>query len=285
MDLNGMTGVGCQGDLTVPLSIAPSSYRLSDPGRPGLWARLTPSVLLHAGAVALIGYLTHAALLPEIPPATVDMVFEAMAEPPAAEPQAAEPAPRALPPPEPVAAPVETARPPELPLLIPAPRVTPPAPQMVTRPLPPRVTPPVVPRPVPAHTATAFLPSPAPNLAPSAPVLSAPAFVFGLPPPVAAPVLAVSGSWRGGLMAWIQSHKHYPEAARQRHAEGQVTLRITVTAAGDIVAPEVLRGSGSDMLDQAALSMVRGARVPPFPPDMSQSKVTLNVGVGYRLDE
>ncbi len=86
-------------------------------------------------------------------------------------------------------------------------------------------------------------------------------------------------------MAWIQSHKHYPEAARQRHAEGQVTLRITVTAAGDIVAPEVLRGSGSDMLDQAALSMVRGARVPPFPPDMSQSKVTLNVGVGYRLDE
>jgi len=51
------------------------------------------------------------------------------------------------------------------------------------------------------------------------------------------------------------------------------------------VAPEVLRGSGSDMLDQAALSMVRGARVPPFPPDMSQSKVTLNVGVGYRLDE
>ena len=66
---------------------------------------------------------------------------------------------------------------------------------------------------------------------------------------------------------------------------GQVTLRITVTAGGDIVAPEMVRGSGSDMLDNAALTIVRGGHVPAFPSDMTQAKVTLNVGVTYRLED
>lgn len=48
---------------------------------------------------------------------------------------------------------------------------------------------------------------------------------------------------------------------------------------------QVVRGSGSDLLDQAALTTYRNGRAPPFPADMPQPQVTTIVTVSYRLEE
>lgn len=101
----------------------------------------------------------------------------------------------------------------------------------------------------------------------------------------AAPPAAVNGAWRGALAAWVQSRKRYPDEARRQGAEGQVAVRFTVGRDGQVLDVQVVRGSGSDLLDQAALSMFRGGRAPPFPTDMAQPQVTTTVSIRYRLQE
>ena len=104
-------------------------------------------------------------------------------------------------------------------------------------------------------------------------------------PATAASPAAVSGAWRGALAAWVQSRKRYPDEARRQGAEGQVAVRFTVGRDGQVLDVQVVRGSGSDLLDQAALSMFRAGRAPPFPTDMAQPQVTTTVSIRYRLQE
>lgn len=64
-----------------------------------------------------------------------------------------------------------------------------------------------------------------------------------------------------------------------------MAVRFTVSRDGQVLDAQVVRGSGSDLLDQAALSMFRGGRAPPFPIDMIQAQVTTTVSIRYRLQE
>ncbi len=48
---------------------------------------------------------------------------------------------------------------------------------------------------------------------------------------------------------------------------------------------QVVRSSGADLLDQAALAMLRGGRAPPFPADMPQAQVTQTVVAHYRGED
>ncbi len=280
--------------MVSPVFISPSmmpqsAHRRSGVERVRFFWQVLPSALVHGGLLFGALWLTHAVLLPESTQPTVDMVFEAplppepaayaMAEPPlnptapALTTEAPDPEPRTQPP-------AVTEAPPLVIHAAPTPVIVHP----VVRPAPPR--PPVhavsQPRPTPASPPVAASPVAASPVAASR-VASLPA-ISSTPPATVAPAV-MSGSWRSAVLAWIQSRKRYPEEARRRSAEGQVTLRITVTAGGDIVAPEILHGSGSDMLDNAALTIVRGGHVPAFPSEMTQAKVTLNVGVSYRLDD
>ena len=48
-----------------------------------------------------------------------------------------------------------------------------------------------------------------------------------------------------------------------RKIQGEVTLHLTLTAAGDVVVSAIARSSGHDVLDHEVLAMVR--RAAPFP--------------------
>jgi len=100
--------------------------------------------------------------------------------------------------------------------------------------------------------------------------------------PVAA---AISRAWQGALAAWVQSRQRYPEAARRQGLEGQVALRITIGRDGQVMDAQVVRSSGADLLDQAALTMLRGGRAPAFPADMPQAQVTQTVVAHYRGED
>ena len=95
----------------------------------------------------------------------------------------------------------------------------------------------------------------------------------------------VDGAWRGALAAWVQSRKRYPDEARREGIEGQVAVRFTIGRDGQVLVAEIVRGSGSELLDRAALAMFGGGRAPPFPADMAQPQVTTTVTVRYRLSE
>jgi protein TonB len=243
------------------------------------------SLGLHLAAGALILASVHlgASPAPE-PPLAIAMLFEAPAQPePAATAAPTEPAAAPEPEPPPPLEPepsLEPAPPAELPQLEPAPTVVaaPRPPPIVVRKPPPRPVPRPQ-RPAPAAPAPA---APA-SLAPAAPV--APAAAAPAEASQAAPA-AISPSWRGGIAAWLQEHKTYPDEARRLGQEGQARLRFTIARDGRILDAVILDATGSDALDRAVrdlLDALRQSRF-PFPAAMAQEEITQTVNIRYTLN-
>jgi periplasmic protein TonB len=213
------------------------------------------SALLHAAAIGAL--VMVAARRPQpVPPgdAPVELVFEEPAVQPSpeiTEPPASEP-----PPPEHTEA---TTPPPIAPL----PR---PPPDVATQP-PPKPAP------------------PKPKFAPPRPVVQAPREQPPVPqagtPVPAAPV--VDPGWQASVFGWLASRKTYPEEARRRGEEGRVTVRFTVDRSGRVVEAAIVSASGSALLDEAALGLLRQAVLPAFPADMSQARITITTTMRYSL--
>ena len=102
------------------------------------------------------------------------------------------------------------------------------------------------------------------------------------PPPVpVAPV--VDPRWAAAVSDWLSSRKSYPEEARRRGDEGNVSVRFTVDRSGRVVEAAIVAASGSALLDDAALSLLRQAVFPAFPADMTQARVTITTTIRYSL--
>jgi protein TonB len=236
------------------------------------------SLLGHAILLTLLALLvTRAPPLP-LPQATGGIVvtFAPSLPQPEAPPTPAAPPPTPPPPPPPVAdlvpppplPPPPTAdplifEPPALPPLKPAVRPLRPALRHPERTEQPRLA----------------VPVPAPPAAQPAPTQTA----FARVPVPAPPSTAASPGYRALLGAWLESHKRYPESARERGEEGRVVLQFAVDRNGRVVDFAVVRGSGYPDLDAAVESMMRGASLPPFPADMPQSSVRVSVAIRFSL--
>jgi periplasmic protein TonB len=212
-----------------------------------------------AGHAAIIGLLL---LLPGMMPAppkidltnAVEVVFAPPTPPPVtAQPPAPEPPPVVeQPPPPPPAPPVAQAEPPPPPK--PAPKPRPKPVQPVDRP--------------PQEMALPLPTAPAPRVA-------------SLPPPVQAPV--ISADYRAMLSNWLESHKRYPEDARQRGEEGRAVLRFRIDRSGRVLDYAVVSSTGYGDLDAAVESMMRGATLPPFPASMTAPEIEVSVTIRFGL--
>lgn len=95
----------------------------------------------------------------------------------------------------------------------------------------------------------------------------------------------MSAGWRNALAAWLERHRRYPEAARERSQEGTAVIRFTVRRDGQVLAVSLVRSSGSAILDAAAQAMLSGGPLPAFTADMQQDQATVTVPIRYRLDQ
>ena len=91
-------------------------------------------------------------------------------------------------------------------------------------------------------------------------------------PPVAQPQEPQTGeSGGGGLLGSLYSQPLmtympkplYPRSARQAGVEGKVRVTVWVTAEGSVERAEVVKGSGSELLDRAAHESALEARFKP----------------------
>jgi protein TonB len=95
------------------------------------------------------------------------------------------------------------------------------------------------------------------------------------------------GSGGGGRLAAllqtirrrIEQAKTYPEAARRDGVEGRVDLRFRIAGDGSVEAMEIVRSSGSRILDEASEETIR--RAAPYPPVLGWIRLPLS----YRLDQ
>jgi protein TonB len=150
-----------------------------------------------------------------------------------------------------------------------------PAKTVVRPPLPRRTV--SVPTPAPsrlteaAQAATAASQYPAGQLAAAA----------AMPAPVPGP--DPTANYQAMISAWLESHKRYPESARQRGEEGGVKLRFRVDRFGRVLAYRLLESTGYADLDAGIDQMMRGAQLPPFPPGMTQSQIEVSVKLRFNL--
>jgi protein TonB len=244
------------------------------------------SVAGHAVCLALLILLLPTKMPPVPEPLAtggIEVVFAPLPKPEEPQPptqseiqpqvETPPPAPEPMPPPldEPVAA-IEPPPPaPETPV----PVVQPPPPK-------PAVKPP--PKPVHHHLEQAVPnPTPAPPQ-PTQAAVAAPQTAYA-PTPVPAPVPSnvVSPGYRALLSAWLESHKRYPDSARQRGEEGRAVLRFAVDRSGRVLDFAVAQSSGYPDLDASIEEMMRGALLPPFPAGMDQPRIDVSVTIRFSL--
>jgi protein TonB len=98
--------------------------------------------------------------------------------------------------------------------------------------------------------------------------------------PAGPPAAAPAPGWNALLAAWLAAHRRYPEEARRRSEEGDVTIRFTVAGDGRVSDVAVVKGSGFGALDNSALVMLQGATLPA--PGV---EATRTVRIRFRLSD
>lgn len=114
-----------------------------------------------------------------------------------------------------------------------------------------------------------------------APPSQGPPQMASIPSPPPAPT--ISPDYRSLLSGWLESHKRYPEEARQRGEEGRAVLRFRVDRYGRVLDYSVVSSTGFADLDAAVEAMMRGAMLPPFPPSMTSPEIEVSVTIRFGL--
>jgi periplasmic protein TonB len=141
-----------------------------------------------------------------------------------------------------------------------------------------------------AAAPVAELPTPAlgapPAPPPSAPstvsnhvadVEAAPAKAPGSEEAVAPPILR---RWRQELIRQIERHKHYPADAKGVTGVAKVAFAIDPT--GRLISVSIAASSGSPVLDEAAIDLIRRAEpFPPPPPNLGAGELTFIAPIRY----
>lgn len=140
------------------------------------------------------------------------------------------------------------------------------------------------PRPAIAEPAAEWAPAPSRAAgagAPRYPVGARTAAAVSAPASVPGPDAA--GRYVAMVRVWLERHKRYPDSARQHGEEGRVALRLRVDRFGDVLGYSVLASTGYGDLDAGVRDMMQGARLPPFPPGLTESEVDLTVTLRFSL--
>lgn len=151
------------------------------------------------------------------------------------------------------------------------------------------------PEPKPQPVLNSPLARPVPPKPPSQPV-PARQVAANPPPPVTAPpavpaaaprtaqLVELREAYKAALLAAIERHKFYPNRARRRRIEGQARVGFRIAADGRLTDIHLVAGSGTQVLDEAALETLRRlARVEPLPPALAMDEWALVVPIVFEL--
>lgn len=95
---------------------------------------------------------------------------------------------------------------------------------------------------------------------------------------------AVEGRYLAALQRAIAKHRRYPRQAQRRKLEGVVTVYFVILADGRIQDIRVAKGSGSRLLDEAAVeTLKRLAIFKPIPREIGRSRWPLRVPIRFAL--
>ncbi len=161
------------------------------------------------------------------------------------------------------------------------------------------VQPEIAPAPEPEIAVAALPPKPEPE-APKPQVSQAPVPITTAPqvpeaavgPVAAAPAQGLPSvrnsdaipTWRNRIVSLLERNKRYPSAAQARHQQGTAQLAFSIDRSGRLTSSRILRSSGSTLLDNATLELVRRAQpFPPPPAEIPGGVISLSVPIKFNI--
>jgi periplasmic protein TonB len=91
-------------------------------------------------------------------------------------------------------------------------------------------------------------------------------------------------AYRRALYSAVDSRKQYPLLARRGGMQGTVFLEVVINRDGRILRAELLQSSGHEVLDRAAMRLIRSmGKLPKPPTGLNFSEQTLQIPLRYSL--
>lgn len=88
--------------------------------------------------------------------------------------------------------------------------------------------------------------------------------------------------WQRAVQRILARNQGYPTQLIEEGIEGQVKVQVNVAADGTITAQNIVESSGSDILDDEALDLMRRISFPALPE--AQPSIMITIPLNYRLD-
>jgi protein TonB len=85
-------------------------------------------------------------------------------------------------------------------------------------------------------------------------------------PGLSALAAKAQATWKKSFVAHINRYRRYPAQAEARKMTGRVTVEFMLDRRGQVLSSGVLHSSGSAVLDEEALDLLRRAAPLPTPP-------------------
>lgn len=102
--------------------------------------------------------------------------------------------------------------------------------------------------------------------------------LIGLAPLAASgPAWAADPRWSEKVTLLIKANFSYPRSAELRGESGRATVKIKISGAGKLLSVDLLKGSGSAILDREALRIPQKIRSYPLPPGGSETVIVIPI--------
>ncbi len=122
------------------------------------------------------------------------------------------------------------------------------------------------------------------NNAPSAPITNQPSSVITATVDSVEKLAKARMSYKAQIAALIDRNKEYPLFARKAGQQGTCSVRCTMICDGTIKRVELVKSSGSQVLDKAGLRAVSNVgKFPPPPHDGGCTEVSFEVPISFHL--
>ncbi len=103
------------------------------------------------------------------------------------------------------------------------------------------------------------------------------------PPPVVSAASAAA-DWRARLLGHLKRYRRYPRQAEAARQQGIARVAITLRRSGEVVAAELVRGSGYPLLDmEARATVTRASPLPPPDDAVPGDPVTVEVPIDFAI--